>query len=248
MTAIATELKNSLLRPWSVAAWGSISLTVALAGPFGTYQSLSLAKRIAYWGGMTSLAILVGTLLRMLLQRWRPSLGGWTVALTVAGLLSILLSEPLRQLTLRIAGNGTGVVPQRYEIMAIIFTASIGTTALRRVLSSPPAKPLSAPLPRLLQRLEPGLRGRVVRLAVSDHYVEVVTERGRQRLLMRFRDAVAELDGVDGLRVHRSHWVARTEVRGQVAERGRLFLIVSDGARVPVSRKYRDAVAARGLL
>ncbi|MGC9370517.1 MAG: LytTR family DNA-binding domain-containing protein [Paracoccaceae bacterium] len=248
MTSIANELEKSLLRRWTLIAWGLISLAVALAGPFGTYQSLSLPERVAYWGAMTGFAIVAGTLLRLLLQRWLSGYGAWTIALAVAGLLSVLLSAPLRQITLWIAGDVQEVVPQRFEFMAIIFTASVGTTALRRVLESPSSRPAGPPPPRLLERLELSRRGRVVRLAVSDHYVEVVTEHGSQRLLMRFRDAIAELDGADGLRVHRSHWVALPEVRGQVTEKGRLFLILSDGARVPVSRNYRKAVAERGLI
>ena len=248
MTGIAKELENLLLRRWTLAAWGLISLAVALAGPFGTYQSLSLPARVAYWGAMTGFAIVVGTLLRLMLQRWLSECRAWTVALAVATLLSALLSEPLRQITLWMAGGAPGLVPQRAEFIAIIFTASVGTTALRRVLESAPPRPDPPPSLRLLERLEPRLRGRVVRLAVSDHYVEVVTERGSQRLLMRFRDAIAELDGADGLRVHRSHWVAPTEVQGHETEKGRLFLVLSDGARVPVSRNYRKAVAARGLI
>ncbi|WP_212524551.1 LytTR family DNA-binding domain-containing protein [Actibacterium sp. MT2.3-13A] len=234
-----------MLRPWTLTAWGLISLAVALAGPFGTYQSLALPERVVYWAGMTGFAIVVGSLLRVLLRRWLSGHGAWTVALAVAGALSVLLVEPLRQLTLWMIGDATGVAPQRSEIMAIIFTASIGTTAMRRVLEPPP--PVRDPAPRLLERLEPGRRGRVIRLAVSDHYVEVVTDRGAQRLLMRFRDAIAELDGIEGLRVHRSHWVALSEIRGREADKGRLLLVLSDGARVPVSRQYRGAVAARGL-
>ena len=101
-------------------------------------------------------------------------------------------------------------------------------------------EPVAAP--RLLQRLDQGKRGAVQHLSVRDHYVVVHTDHGQSTLLMRFADALAELDGLDGMRVHRSHWVARGAVTGQERIAGKLHLRLSDGKLVPVSRSYRDAL------
>lgn len=113
-----------------------------------------------------------------------------------------------------------------------------------------PAPPLASALgsPRILARLEPALRAPLVRLSVNDHYVEVVTEAGATNLLMRFADALAEVEGVPGLRVHRSHWVADGAVRGARRDGGRVILSLSDGAEVPVSRPNLAAVEARGWI
>jgi hypothetical protein len=94
-------------------------------------------------------------------------------------------------------------------------------------------------LPRLVQRLEPALQTALVSVSVRDHYVEVVTRTGRSNLLMRLSDAIRETEGVDGMQVHRSHWVARSAVRGLCRDRGRAHLLLTDGSVLPVSRNHR---------
>ena len=85
----------------------------------------------------------------------------------------------------------------------------------------------------------PDRRAALVRLEVQDHYVLIVTARGRDLVLMRLADAVRETAPVDGMQVHRSHWVARDGVAAltrEAGKNGRLVIETTDGATVPVSR------------
>lgn len=100
---------------------------------------------------------------------------------------------------------------------------------------------------RLLGRLPPARRGALIRLEVNDHYVKVVTESGSENLLMRLADAISETEGVDGLQVHRSHWVARDAITGLARERGKCVLVLQDGSQVPVSRSHAPRVQALAL-
>ena len=59
---------------------------------------------------------------------------------------------------------------------------------------------------------------------------------------MRLNDAIAELDGVEGMRVHRSWWVAMDAVTGTLRRGRGTALLLSNGTEVPVSRSYADAV------
>lgn len=102
------------------------------------------------------------------------------------------------------------------------------------------------PLPRLAARLPDDLRGDILHVTARDHYVVVRTDRGTAEILLRFGDALAELDAADGLRVHRSHWVARRAVGGVERHGDRVVLRLSDGSGVPVSRRSRGALAALG--
>ncbi len=95
-----------------------------------------------------------------------------------------------------------------------------------------------------MDRLADDIRGPLVRVSVRDHYVDVWTEQGSAQLLMRFVDALSELEGADGLQVHRSHWVARRAI-AQVQRRGaNLVVVLKDGAEVPVSRRFHAALGA----
>jgi len=77
--------------------------------------------------------------------------------------------------------------------------------------------------------------------------LKVVTDIGEALILMRLSDAETELAAFDGLRVHRSHWVAIGQVQKVQRREGRLMLTMQDGAEVPVSRTYRPGVEAAGL-
>ena len=105
-----------------------------------------------------------------------------------------------------------------------------------------------APGARFLDRLPEKLGRDLVYLKTADHYVEAYTTAGSTLVLMRFVDAVAELDGAGGLRVHRSYWVARHHVEGASRQDGRTTLRLTGGHEVPVSRTYMAAVRAAGLV
>ena len=92
----------------------------------------------------------------------------------------------------------------------------------------------------LAGRLPPGF-GPLLALKGEDHYVRAYAQDRDILILMRLRDAVAELDGMgEGMQVHRSWWVARAAI-AEVQRDGRtLHLCLSNGTIVPVSR---DAAA-----
>lgn len=103
-----------------------------------------------------------------------------------------------------------------------------------------------APRPgaRFLSRLPAHMGGDILYLQMDDHYIRVVTTAGTTLLLMRLRDAIDELEGMPGLQVHRSWWVAAGHVVRRVRDGRRSELQMSDGVIVPVSASYRTAVDA----
>lgn len=109
-----------------------------------------------------------------------------------------------------------------------------------------PAIAVSAAEPEphpFFRRLPAALGQDLLCLEMQDHYVRVRTELGSTLLLMRFRDAISELDGL-GLPVHRSWWVADRAL-GRLEQDGRsLRLVLTDGGTVPVSRANAAAVRA----
>jgi hypothetical protein len=90
---------------------------------------------------------------------------------------------------------------------------------------------------RLIARLNPRLGGELVALQGEDHYVRVHTALGSELLLMRLGDAIAELDGLEGERVHRSWWVARGAVGESRMDGRRACLVLTNGLEVTASRE-----------
>ena len=101
---------------------------------------------------------------------------------------------------------------------------------------------------RLYARLPDELRDAdICVLEAEEHYTKVHTERGNSLLLMRFSDAIAEMDHQPGLQVHRSYWVSQNHVAGVVRDGRRVALQMDGGMEIPVSRSYRVLVQSAGF-
>jgi len=81
-------------------------------------------------------------------------------------------------------------------------------------------------------------------LKTSGHYLEVTTGAGTATILLRMRDAIAEL-GELGMQVHRSYWVAHEHVVGVRRDGRRAYVRLSNDHEVPVSRSLLPAVLQR---
>lgn len=83
---------------------------------------------------------------------------------------------------------------------------------------------------------------------MEDHYVRVFTDAGESLVLLRLSDAIAEVQEVPGLQIHRSHWIARAAVaRMERLPDGRLRLHLVNGSVLPVSRTFAKQVREAGL-
>ena len=102
---------------------------------------------------------------------------------------------------------------------------------------------LTLPQVPFLRRLPGDAQGEIIYLTTKRHYIQVYTTAGRVRLLLRFADAVAELADL-GMQVHRSYWVALSQVTGMVKRDNRTVLRLRGDHEVPVSRTYLNIVKA----
>jgi DNA-binding LytR/AlgR family response regulator len=131
----------------------------------------------------------------------------------------------------------------------LVVQLGLALAASRLAAGSQPRSPAEAsdrrPVP-FLERVPSRLGRELIALEAEDHYLRVHTALGSELILARLSDAVAQLEGFDGLQVHRSWWVAADAVAGLVVQNGRLGLQLRNGLIAPVSRTYRGAVRARG--
>lgn len=94
--------------------------------------------------------------------------------------------------------------------------------------------------PAFMARLPIG--STLLALHAEDHYVRAYCEGREVLILIRLRDAIAELQGVDGAQVHRSWWVAREAVVARKRIGRAVQLVLCNGVFVPVSREGLAAV------
>lgn len=236
---------------------------LTVSGPFGTFESFNFGQRAAYWVAMVVLSYVIGqgatTLFTELLrnrvgQRWpRVIVAGLLAALPVTAVVVIVNSvayqhfEPRSLLTLWLYAT---------IVTLAVLTAMVWITDRLRAAESPepaagPPVPVETPAPQpppILERVPLPQRGGLLALSVEDHYVDIVTDKGKTLVLMRLADAMKETGSVAGLQIHRSHWVARGAVIKAHRSGGKLSLELSNGLRLPVSRSFLVAVKDAGLV
>lgn len=241
---------EALVSPAPILFWIVLAVLFSVSGAFGSGAELAPMPRLAFWLAVIGGSMGFGVLLRVAVQAARPGTGYLPAALVAAGIGGGILGQILPPVLIRFELEPpNSLLTERAETTLVIIFLGSSFALLRYLLrleaprTDPPAA-AAPPRPRLLDRLPEGIAGEILHLSVSNHYVEVATEAGTGRLLIRFADALAELDGADGLRVHRSHWVARRAVEAVERCNGRPYIRLRNGRLVPVSRPYRDSVGA----
>ena len=229
------------------------AILLGYVGPFGSTDAFGQFFSTIFW----ALAIVasigsVGALRHLVTSRTT----GWSDLQRELLLLCIFIVvfTPQLHLLLWLFDRSRGLVlGEIAELAAQVGVISLWIAAMRYVLlvwrkeADPEVDQSSQP--RLFQRLEGIGDAEVLRLSAEDHYTVVsLSDGSTQRILLRLSDGIAEMDGVEGYVTHRSHWVAASAVAGTRREKGRVFLSLTNGDEVPVSRGYQSGLKSASLL
>jgi LytTr DNA-binding domain len=240
-----------------------IGALLGVLGPFDTY-SMGAGPRIAYW----IIMIVAGLMIfrpTILVSDWlaaETGLPGWLsrgLAIAIGSLpMTLLVGWLLSGFELSrvlhfgglplLYGNVLLISLLTYGIFQLVF----GRNAAKPPREEPngkdttpaPAETVSA----FSARLPVGF-GPLIALSSEDHYVRAHSGGASTLILIRLRDAIAELDpALDGMQVHRSWWVARLAVTGHITEGRAIRLVLSNGMEVPVSRERIAGLKSSGWI
>ena len=255
---VFAETFSGLFTPLTLFVVLACWLVAVLAGPFGTFKAMGWGMRALYWGVVVIGAVVVGHAVRattvLLVGQDRPLL----FDLAASVLMTVVFAPVVIVLRYWASQMVEGLYLSVVWIVVNTFILSVAVFVLRRQISPnepgsylvPTEEPEPLQLePRLMRRLPDAVKGQVLRLSASDHHVKVVTVNGRENLRLRLADAIAEMEPVEGFCIHRSHWVARAAIAGVARENAhKHYIVLSNGDRVPVSRKYRPYLEAAGII
>lgn len=235
----------------------AIGMALAFLGPFGSYAAPFVPRALVWIGFILAGYVILRPML--MVANWLSHASGiglftaQLVALTIGSLpLSLLIGAFLSG---QIPEVANAAVERYLQVWGIGFAVTLfmNRFLLSTKSSTPPAnldlsnvasvKPLRS---RFLDRLPASVGPQLLCLSMEDHYVRAHGVTGSALLLMRMRDAVLELEGVAGLQVHRSWWVANEAVDLVERDRDRLQLRLVNGLVVPVARSHSGAVRAQG--
>ena len=243
--------------------WIGFALAIVLltaTGPFGTLVTMGIAERLFYWIVTTTTTFAAGLFCSILvsviltdagLPEWLARLVAGAVAGLPIGLIVWLINaadgDPGGLAELVRLTSYCLVVSMIISLFYYLIEVNTRQAAQNANTPSPsrdtPSAPIHAPAkgtastgttppaPPFFDRMPPSLGRDIVSLQAQDHYI-----LGRKVALLIEREAERELEGVEGMRSHRSWWVARAHVGELKRENDKLFAILSNGEQVPVSR------------
>ncbi len=240
-----SEARALAARPRFWLVFAGTAAVLALMGPFGTYEALTLPARALYWGVASLGAFWVGFLTSIATasqaEDWgvppAPALilGGVAAALPISALFGVLNAVFL---DVPFVSGARGALPYAAGIAVIVG-------AIYEMLEGRLPAPATDPAAEAdwLARLPPEVGRDIVTLQAQDHYVSARTIKGEALVRSALSEAAAAL-GPQGLRVHRSWWAATAHMAGLEREGSALRLRLRDGTQVPVGRAYRKEVRA----
>ena len=258
MRECVADTFSKILSPFTFFVWVSCSVITSVAGPFGTFEAMDWVTRSIFWVVVVTLSIFVGYAARaiamIVVGPTKP--GRFDL---VAILAMTLIFTPVLWVFLIAVQRITGVVPPDLPTITVyVFLVSAGIFLMRRLapgfetagqVSSADNSDAPQKEPRLSRRLGEEVRGDILRLSASGHYIEVWTTNGSQKVRMRLVDAIAEMEPVPGYIIHRSHWITRSALIGIERENAhKVFVRLTNGDKVPVSRKFRPSLEAAGVV
>ena len=201
-----------------------------------------------FWGPLVFAALVVGGLGCETIWRW-TSRRDPAIRSIITSIAFAICYTPI--LICVVETGILGETQTRYtalEIFLLVFAFGLILSAYI-VYADLARRSRARPLPKLYSRLPDIGTARIERMTVKDHYVHVFLDDGQvHRLLMRFSDAVNEMDGVPGFCTHRSHWVTQKAAQKALRRGGKEYVVLTCGLEVPVSKTYRNNVVAAGLL
>ena len=239
----------------AIAAATVAGLVLGVLGPFGSYLDGGPVLRAVYWVGAMWIGLLLygaGFAVSRRVAAAQPRAAWFILAVSV-----LVASVPETALTRlaafrlwpELARMGFGWTTWYVQVITIELLTTIGValaTCDPTRLATPnlPADQGLAATP-----IVPGqrLRGDVLALQMEDHYVRIHTKAGSELILMPLGRAI-DLVKADGLRTHRSWWVARHAVERVEGAPRSMSLRLTNGILAPVSRNSVASLRAAGWL
>ena len=229
-----------------------VGLLLGALGPFGTYLNGGILLRASYWIFTLWCGLfLYGSSITL----WRRmtsagSLSSWFLLIVVLLLVSVPQTIFTRMLAFRfwprLADLDITWTLWYVQVAALSSFIAAGFMVVRHyfLVEQDVEGRIALPPLYMLKHLTPD----IVALQMEDHYVRIHSSSGSRLVLMSLGQAIEGLDGKQGIRTHRSWWVARSAVKKINGTPRSMTLTLSNGTIAPVARSAVATLRSEGWL
>lgn len=225
--------KETLVQILWVVGIGSFLTVIA---PFGATRGMHPVLAWAYWTGFVGYGALAAAFIVPSMEKHLGHLPRLILYFALSLTLAVVVSVGIVTMSMLVGEPiPLSAWPQLYGYVWVI---SFGITVVMVLRENRISVPENAET-KFYQRIPAKISGGTLyAINAEDHYLRIRTSRGDALILMRLGDALEELTHADGMRTHRSWWVARAGVRQVHRQNGKITLELRDGTRAPASRTY----------
>jgi hypothetical protein len=242
-------------------------LLLSLIGPYDTSNIPEALARIGYWTSLLVLAsLLSGPWMRVLEHAFEADGRLWKAMLIFCATLSLPVYSVVIAYDMFFGAGGEFSLAHVIKFLSSVEYGAIGyviwyiqvvvitlmvVTALSFAFTAlakqeEPAR--TRPGQRFLNRLPKEIGTNLICLNMEDHYVRAYTSRGNALVLMRFGDALAELEDYPGQQTHRSWWVAYSAISHTKRDKRRYLAHLENNMDVPVSQTFTSQMKKAGFI
>jgi len=264
MRKLFSALQEALSRAFhwrTLVIWFGCSLLATYSGPFGTYGDPSVLHLLLIWMVLIGPSIVMVYVFSALNEWFLAKLSSSIRMVVFIGVSAIATGSLVYFLLIYVFAHTPDAIPSRGELSVFSLAVISFIQIVRLILPFSAIEQISnkdvsegelslASLPlhsRLAKQLDIPAGVSISQITANGHFVSVETCKDVYRTRMRFSDAVAELDGIYGLTVHRSHWVHRNSIVSWVPRAKKTYVLLKNDRRVPISKTYLPNVENAGL-
>lgn len=233
-----------------------LGILLAALGPFGTYLNGPLPSRLAYWLATAWLGLAIYGAVLLGSRSWLTGAPWRQWGMIAAG--SLLASLPEAWFSRKLAFAVWPMLAQHapsfwpwYGQTALLGGAwTIGLAQLlfrERKVRSASDMPVNVSSDLPVDGMAP-FSGEVLALQMEDHYIRVHRRQGSHLVLMPLNRGIAALGSTEGLRTHRSWWVARAAVAEVQGTPRAMKLRLCNGLEAPVARSAVTSLRQAGWI
>ncbi|MEP3655916.1 MAG: LytTR family DNA-binding domain-containing protein [Litorimonas sp.] len=246
-------MKSPLTQTYVLKGLFVLILGVALGvgGPYGTFESLSIAPRVGFWVLALLLPWGLWEALFAIASKYMPAeLSPRLLMALIMPVFAVVGSAFVTAFGIQIGFLKAGTFLHEWPLsivkwlvfsfIVVLPLILIGDELFRRQHKSGGSDLLNF----LTEKLPPKLRGaELIALKSEDHYLRVYTSAGDDLILMSMENAVIALSGYPGVRTHRSWWVALNQLpRPDPEKKLATEVQLTSGLIVPISRRRAKLV------